>query len=225
MASNVFLNGAIGLPAPRQMLAAAGAYYTFTNPTPGTGVLCGTVTAFSATADGLFTISNNNPTQGGRTIQLDKLTLMMSGAAPTATTVMKLAFFNEVGIVAPSAGNVAVVPKNVLASGAATGAVINGFSGGMATIPAAVGTRTLVGNTSIPTSLGVTGDSYVVNFGQDTVGGSILTAVRATAPTTLACNTNPITIAPQNTLIIDWWWIGQATNGPTFEFEGSYIEL
>lgn len=219
------INGQVGIAPSRQFAAASGNYYTFTNPTPGTGVLCGTVTAFSATADGLFTISNNNAV-GGRSIYMDRLTLMMSGTAPTATTVMKFAFFNESGIVAPSAGNVAVTPKNVLPSGPATGAVINGFSSAMCTIPAAVGTRTLVGNASLPTSLGITGDSYTVLFGGDTpTGTAALTAVRATAPAVLTTATNPIIIAPQNTLIIDWWWLTQATNGPTFEFEGGYFEI
>lgn len=220
----VVLNGQVGLLPPRQLLAASGKYFVATNPTPGTGVLAGTVTAFSATADGLFTISNNNPV-GGANIQLDYLALNMSGTAPTATTVMKLAVFAESGIVAPSAGNVAVVPKNVLPNGPATGAVINGFLNAMCTIPAAVGTRTLVTNTSLATSLGITGDTYVFAFGGDpasTVPG--LTAVRATAAARLVAVCSPVTIPPQYTGIIDWWWVGQATNGPTFEFELGYIE-
>src|SRR4051812_46501394 len=106
MPSTVVVNGQVNTVPPRQAMALAGNYYVATNPTAGTGVVFGTVTAFSATADGLFTISNS----GSRVIQLDYLKLMLSGTAPTATTVLKLAVFNEVGIVAPSAGNVAVTP-------------------------------------------------------------------------------------------------------------------
>ena len=213
-------SGQLNLSGWRQALAANGLYYVATNPTPGTGVVCGTVTAFSATADGLFTISNN----GGKTIQLDYLALNMSGTAPTATTVMKMAAFNEVGIVAPSAGNVAIVPKGVLNTGPSSSAVINGFSAAMCTIPAAVGTRTLVGNWSIPTSLGITGDTYTMLFGGDPVPTPGLTAVRATAPANIVAAAPPLSIAPQNTLILDWWWVGQATNGPTFEYTLGYIE-
>lgn len=216
-------SGQLNLAGWRQSLAALGQYYVATTPTPGTGVVCGTVTAFSATADGLITISNNNA-PGGRTIQLDQLVLNMSGTAPTATTVMKMAAFNEVGIVAPSAGNVAVVPKNVLASGPATNAVVNMFSAAMCTIPAAVGTRTLVGNWSIPTSLGITGDTYTMLFGGDPTAATPLTAVRATAAANIVTAAPPITIAPQNTCILDWWWLTQATNGPTFEVLLGYIE-
>jgi hypothetical protein len=219
------LNGQVGLLNPRQMLAGAGKYFVATNPTPGTGVLFGTVTAFSATADGLFTISNNNPTGSDVNIYLDYLTLNMSGTAPTATTVLKMAVFNEVGIVAPSAGNVAITPRNVKVGGANSNAVINGFSSAAMTIPAAVGSRTLVSNISIPTSLGITGDSYVVQFGGDPSATAPLTAVRATAASRIVVAASPVTIAPQTTAIIDAWWLTQATNGPTFEFEIGYAEL
>lgn len=220
----VVVNGQVGLLSPRQGLAAAGKYFVATNPTPGTGVLFGTVTAFSATADGLFTISNNNPV-GGPVIYLDMLTLNMSGTAPTATTVAKLAVFNETGIVAPSAGNVAITPRNVLIGGAPSNAVINGFSSAAMTIPAAVGTRTLVANISIPTSLGITGDSYIVQFGGDAASNAGLTAVRATAAARIVVHAPPVSIAPQTTSILDFWWLTQATNGPTFEFELGYSEL
>lgn len=216
-------SGQLNLAGWRQSLAALGQYYVATNPTPGTGVVCGTVTAASATADGLFTISNNNP-PGGRTIQLDQLVLNMSGTAPTATTVMKMDAFVEIGIVAPSAGNVAVVPKNLLVTGPATGAVVNAFSAAMCTIPAAVGTRTLVDNWSIPTSLGITGDSYTMLFGGDPQAATPLTAVRATAPANIVTAVKPVTIPPQTTCILNWWWLTQATNGPTFEFSLGYIE-
>lgn len=206
----------------RQALAAAGQYYIAATPTPGTGVLAGTVVAFSATADGLFTISNNNPV-GGKIIQLDYLKLALS-SPPTATTVMKMAAFNETGIVAPSAGNVAVVGRNTLNTGPATGAVINAFVSAMATIPAAVGTRTLTGNWSLATSLGITGDEYTVVFGGDPVATTSTTAVRATAAANLVAVAPPITIAPQNTCILDWWWVGQATNGPTFEYSLTWAE-
>jgi hypothetical protein len=206
-------------------LAGLGSYYVATNPTPGTGVLAGTVTAFSATADGLFTISNTNPIIGGRTIQLDALSLHMSGTAPTATTCQKVAVYMESGIVAPSGGNVAVTPRAVNPASITSGAVINGFSSAMCTIPAAVGSRTLVANTSLPTSLGITGDSYIYAFGADpAIANTALTAVRATSPARLVTTLAPVTIPPQYTAIIDWWWIGQATNGPTFDYEIGYFE-
>ncbi len=221
----IVINGTV--TPSRQDYAAAGKYFTASNPTPGTAIQCGTVTAFSATADGLFTLSNGNA-PGGASIRLDYLTLNMTGTAPTATTVMKMAFFNETGIVAPSGGNSAVVPRNVLSGGAASAGSLNVFVNAMCTIPAAAAgaVRTLLGNVSIPTNLGITGDTYVVTFGGDPMaGGGNQTAVRVAATAArFACSTVPIIIPPQNTLIADWWWIGQATSGPLFEYEIGYIE-
>lgn len=208
----------------RQALAAAGQAFVFTNPTPGTGIVCGTVTAASATADGLFTISNGNG-PGGRSIYLDLLTLNMSGTAPTATTVMKMDAFLESGIVAPSAGNVAVTPKALNpTAGTSTAATVNSFSAAMATIPAAVGTRSLVGNWSVPTSLGITGDSYTMWFGGDPVIVNSTTAVRATAAAHLVTACPALVVPPQYSLILNWWWLTQATNGPTFEYQCTYFE-
>src|SRR2546423_4079786 len=106
----VVINGTVS--PSWQDYAAAGKAFIASNPTPGTGVLCGTVTAFSATADGLFTLSNGNAA-GGASIRMNSLVLGMT-LPPTATTVMKMAFYVEQGIVAPSAGNSAVVPRNAL---------------------------------------------------------------------------------------------------------------
>lgn len=220
-------NGSISIAQARQTAAALGKYFVATNPTPGTGVTTGTVTAFSATADGLFTVYNGNPAsaQNPVNIQLDYIALHLSGTAPTATTVMKMATYVESVKVTPTAGNVVVAAQPLLPNGGATQAIINGFTGSaMMTIPAAVGTRTLVGNTSLPTSLGITGDSYVFYFGSPIDNGSISTAVRSTAAARLATNTTPVTIPPGFTAIIDWWWLTMATNGATFDYELAYFE-
>ncbi len=208
--------------------AAAGKAYIASNPTPGTAIQCGTVTAFSATADGLFTLSNGAGA-GGPSIRMNALALNMTGTAPTATTQMKMAFYVENGIIAPSGGSSVVVPRNALLGGpssicGATG--LNVFAAGMATIPAAVLTRQLAGNVSIPTNLGITGDSYVVRLdGSQPDNGAFSVVVRATVPSRFVTGTaSPIIIAPQQTLIADWWWVGQATSGPLFEYEISWVE-
>jgi hypothetical protein len=208
----------------RQALVASGNAFVFTNPTPGTGVVCGTVTAASATADGLFTISNGNGA-GGRSIYLDTLSLNMSGTAPTATTVMKMDAFLEAAITAPSAGNVAITPKSLNpTAGQATGATVNAFSAAMCTIPAAVGARSLVANWSIPTGLGITGDTYTMLFGGDPASLSPTTAVRSTTATNIVTACPSLAIPPGYTLILNWWWLTQATNGPTFEYQCTYFE-
>ena len=222
--STAVFNGTVGILPTRQQAAQFGGYFTATNPTPGTGITGGLVTGFSATADGLMTISNG----GGRTIYLDALSLMISGTVPTGTTVQKLAVFLENGVVAPSAGSSVVAAKalNSTAGLPTSSATVNVFVGGMATIPAAVGTRTLIANASLPTSLGVTGDTYVYNFGGDPAQQSgALTAVRATAPARIVTSCNPVVVPPGYTAILDWWWITQAANAPVMEYELGWFEL
>jgi hypothetical protein len=219
----VILNGTVS--PSWQDYAAAGRAFIASNPTPGTAIQCGTVTAFSATADGLFTLSNGNAS-GGASLRMNSLVLNMTGTAPTATTQMKMAFYVEQGIVAPSAGNSAVVPRNALLGGPASAGTLNVFVNAMCTIPAAVGTRQLAGNVSIPTNLGITGDTYVVKLdGTQPDNGAFSVVVRATVPSRFSAGTAaPIIIAPQQTLIADWWWVGQATSGPLFEYEISWAE-
>lgn len=221
----VTVNGQIGLVGQRQMLANAGRYFVCTNPTPGTGVLYGTSAAYSATANGMFSISNNNA-PGGPNIYLDYLSLLLT-LPPTATTQMRFEVVMETGIRALSAGNLARTPVNVNpASGITSLAVINSFSGASGTVPAASGTRSLVSVCAIETNLGITGDNYILDFGGEPVGGSGGgTAIRAAQQARIVGTTTPVTIAPQNTAFIQMWWLTQATNGPTFEFELGYSEV
>lgn len=227
MANAIVVNGQVGLLTSRQQLAAAGKYFVVTNPTPGTAIAYAQKTGFSATANGLFTISNNNAS-GGANVQLDYLSLIMTGTAPTGTTVQRIECYNETGIVALGTAAAARTPVNVNAAFTnSTGAIVTSFNAGAGTVPAAVGTRRLVSVMNIPTSLGVTGDTYVYQFGPEELpgGSGQLTAVRATAPARLVTHGPPITIAPQNTLIMNLWWLTAAANDPNFEFELAYIEI
>lgn len=218
-------NGSVGALPPRQILAGLGNYFVCTNPTPGTGVLYGTSAAYSATANGMFSISNNAPS-GGKNIYLDYLSLFLT-VPPTATTQLRFEVVQETGIRALSAGNLARTPVNVNpASGVTTVAVVNSFSAASGTVPAAVGTRSLVTIASIETNLGITGDNYVLEFGGDPVGGQGGgTAVRSTMQGRIVGSAAPVVIAPQNSAFIQCWWLTQATNGPTFEFELAWAEV
>jgi len=224
--SAVVLNGQVGLLSSRDILAGAGKYFVVTNPTPGTAVVAATVTAFSATANGFLLVQNTNPI-GGANIYFDYLSLILTGTAPTATTVLRAEVFNETGIVTGT-GNVATrTPVNLNTGGSqSTGAVVQSFAAGQITIPAAVGSRRLQSVTNIPTSLGITGDNYVFAFGTDgnPAGSGQLTAVRATAPARIVTECAPVMVAPQTTSWINLWWLTQATNAASWEFEFGYIE-
>ena len=97
----------------------------------------------------------------------------------------------------------------------------------MARPPAAVGTRRIVSVCALSTNLGITGDNYVLYFGSGAVGqvGGGGTAVRSAMQARIVGHTVPVVIPPQNSVFIQMWWLTQATNGPTFEFELTYAEV
>lgn len=222
----IVLNGNIALQPSRQALAAQGKYFVATNPTEGTGIQYALVTAASATANGLFSISNSNAV-GGATIYLDELKLLMLGTAPATTTSMHFGFYSETGTLVLGTAAAGRTPVNVNSGFSnATGAVVTSYAAGAGTVPAAVGVRRFLGSAYISTSLGITGDEYVVNFGGDSLaGGDHPAAVRATAATRLVTSGPPISIAPGNSAYINMFWLTATTTAPTFEFSLGYAEL
>lgn len=225
--SAVVLNGRVGFPSSRQMMAAAGKTFRVGNPTPGTAIAYANKTSFSATANGLWSISNNNPS-GGANILLDRLTLIQTATAPTGTLIMRGEVYTETGIVAIGTAAAALTPVNMNPAFAnTTGAIATFFATGAGTVPAAVGTRRLVTLGSIATGVHVQYDSFTFEFGADgsRVGKVGLTAARATDPADLVTSMAPVVIAPQTSAYMNLWWITSAANVPSFEFELIYNEL
>lgn len=208
------------------MLAANGGYFSVTNPTPGTAIVWATLTAFSATANGLFVIAN----QGSKNIYLDYLYLRQTATAPTGTLSLNIDVWNETGIVTGT-GNVASRTPVGVNTGVSqvTGAVVQSFAAGAITIPAAAAgaTRRLQAIASIPSGVTVAHDSFRFDFGADGPGMAKvgLTAARATDPAALNASAPPIIVAPNTTSWINAWWPTQAVNVPSLEFDLTYFEL
>jgi hypothetical protein len=222
----VFLNGQIGLPSSRQMLAQAGKFFTVTNPTIGTPVVGATITAWSATANGMFVVANNAPS-GGPSIFLDSLFLRLRSTAPTGTLTMQWECYNETGIVAGTTAVTTRTPVQVNTGLAQTTvATVQAFAAGAITIPAAVGTRRLQDMCTLTTGLGIDGDTYELQFGQDGIAGSKNggAAVRATDTAHIVGGMGPIVIAPQTTSWLNMWWLTQAANVPSWEYCLRYFE-
>lgn len=223
----IVLNGQVGLTQSRQQLAAAGKYFIVTNPTPGTAVAYANQTSFSATANGLLSISNGN-VAGGPSLYLDRLSLTQTATVPTGTLVLRFEVYSETGIVALSAGNLARTPVNVNSAFASTtGATVNTFSAAAGTVPSAVGTRRLLDVVALQTGVTVIHDTFVLDFGGDSVasGTAGLTAARATAAARMVAQTVPLVIPPGNSAWLNMWWVTSATNVPSFEFSLGYCEL
>lgn len=225
--SSVVVNGQIGLPSNRQMMASAGAYFICTNPTPGTAIAFANNTAFSATANGLFAFANTNPV-GGKSCYLDRIRLLQTATAPTGGLVTRYEVISETGIVALT-GNVATrTPVNVNTGVSnATGITVQSFAAGAATVPAAVGTRRTIFPGSLASGVDVAQTSWTIEFGADgsAVGTTALTAARATGPADLVSYAPPVVIAPNTTVWINLWGITPAANTPSYEFACFYAEL
>lgn len=211
------------------MLAASGKYFNVTNPTPGTAIAYANQTTFSATANGLFMVSNNNPVNGAN-IQIDSLTLFQTATAPATTLAARFEVYNETGIVAMT-GNVATRTPVQLNTGSGfvqtTGAVVQSFAAGAGTVPAAVGTRRLIDIINLNIGVSVIHDTWVLDFGADgpTPGTAGLTAARATDSARITAMAAPVIIAPQTTAWINAWTLTGTTNAPSYEFSLKYIEL
>lgn len=210
-------------------MAVAGKYFLVTNPTIGTPVVGATITAWSATANGMVVVSNGNAA-GGANIIFDRLTLRMRSTAPTGTLTQQWEAYNETGIVAGTGNVTTRTPVQVLTgqgSTQTTGATVQMFAAGAITIPAAAGTRRQVGSATLATGVAVDGDTYEIQFGSDGLighknGGA---AARATDTAHIITSMDPIVVAPQTTTWLNMWWLTQAANVPSWEYAFSYYEL
>lgn len=225
-ATALVLNGSISLLKPRAALVAAGKAFTVTNPTPGTAIAYANQTAYSATANGLFSISNNNSLASGVNIILDTLTLVQTATAPATMLVSRFEVLGESGVVALTGSAAARTPVNLLGSASSsTGAVVTSFAAGAGTVAAAVGTRRLLGVIALNTGVSVIHDQWVLDFGADALGTPPLTAARATANACIVGAAPQIVIAPGYSVWINAWTLSGTTNVPSYEFALNYFEM
>lgn len=224
----IVVNGVIQNLSARQQAALAGQYFTITNPTIGTPVVGATITAWSATANGMFLFQNTN-SSGGKSLVLDFVQMRMRSTAPTGTLTQQWEAYNETGLVTGTGNVTSRTPIQVnTALPQTTGAVVQAFAAGCITIPAAAGTRRLQGTGTVSTGVGIDGDTYTLVFGADGIpsnsrGGA---AVRATDTGLIVGSfPSPIIVAPQTTTWLNMWWLTQAANVPSWEYSAGFYEL
>lgn len=225
MGNVISLNGQIGLPSSRQMLAAAGYSFNSTNPTPGTAIAYALKTAYSATANGLFSISN--PAGSGVNVQLDRLKLIQTATAATGCLNTRFEIFAESGVVALTSAALAVTPVNLKPDGNAAKATVTFFSAGAGTVAAAVGTRREIGWGSCQTGASIVYDSLTVEFGTDgpSTGTAQLTGAKATAAADYVTFGPAVTVPPGWSAWMNLWVITQALNAPSYEFSLVHNEV
>lgn len=215
MPSKLVVNGTLNTLSAQQNLAADDDLFVVNCQSPGTAIAYAVLTAFSATANGLFVISNSEAV-GGKDIVLHRLDLFQTATAPVGTT-LSFEVYNETGVVT---GTTAVITRTAVNvhGGPALNGVVQAFNAGAITIPAAVGTRTLVGQGWVPTGVNVVKDVITVEFGADAASGAKtgLTAARATDTARLVGQLPAVVIKPQTTSWINMWGCG--TNAPSYEY-------
>ena len=219
------LNGVVGFPTARQMLAAAGYSFNSTNPTPGTAIAYALKAAYSATANGLFSISN--PVGSGVNVQLDRLKLIQTATAAANNLVSRYEIYAESGVVALTSAALAVTPVNLNPASGAAKATVTFFSAGAGTVAAAVGTRRLIGLGSCTTGPAIIHDSLTVEFGADgsAVGTANLTAAKAVAASDFVTHGPAVTVPPGWSAWMNFWILTQITNTPSYEFSLVHNEV
>ncbi len=228
----IVANGQVGLIGTRGSLAQAGKYFVATNPTPGTAIAYALKTSYSATANGLFSISNGNPAGSGTNLYLDFVEITQTATVPTGCLVMRFECIVEQAVTAltTAVNATALVPVNVNSgSNTASQATFTYFTTGAGTVPTAVASRRTVGIAALPTSVAVANSTYGIQFSSlANVGpesnGAGLTAAAATAPNRLYTSMPACVLGPQTTAFIQMWWITAAANTPSFEFTVGWAE-
>ena len=220
-------NGSVALLSQRQMPAGQGKYFVATNPTPGTAIAYALKTGYSATANGLFSISNGNPS-GGANLYLNRLKLIQTATAPTGTLIMRAEVVTESVVMAITTAAAAITPVNV--NGAfsnSTGATVTFFNAGAGTVPAAAGVRRIVDVASLATGVTVQYDSFSFIFGDDGIAGGKNggAAARATDPADQVVTMAPVVVAPGTSAYMNLWWVTAAANVPSFEWMLEYAEV
>lgn len=228
----IVTNGQVGLLGSRGALAAAGKYFVVTNPTPGTAIAYALKTSYSATANGLFSISNGNPANSGINLYLDFLEITQTATVPTGCLVMRFECIVENAISALTTAVAAATTGVNVNSGSnnTSQATFTYFTTGAGTVPTAVGSRRTVGVAALPTSVAVANSTYGIQFGGvanvgPSSNGAGLTAAAATAPNRLYTAMPAVVLGPQTTAFIQMWWVTAAANTPSFEFQFGYAEV
>ena len=205
------------LESPRYGRASLGQYYRATNPTFGTGIAAGIVTAFVATTPLLII---QNPAASTVKVYLDYIKLMNTVAGATSTQAhMGIALDT---ILRYSSGGSQLTGNNVNTGVANNSQATIQF--GALTAAAASANVRLLGRDIIKTQAApcwVVGDEVFIKAeNMDTPAGATNGAATAIYPA--PCG--PIIIAPGHSFLLYQWNIANATTAPSWEVEIGYWE-
>lgn len=201
--------------------ADQGKYFVATTPTPGSGIISGTVTAFADTTPYLV-VKNNNTVQSGIKLYMDfwRIHATAIGSGGTVRNMTFKVDSSQSVTRYSSGGTTGIVPVNVNADSAnASQAQV---SIGAITATAAGGGR-LIANVMMREVIEVVADTYTFDFGGTSAQSSATLATAAGATTSRVFSLPPVVVGPQEHFLAHFW-AGSMGGGATFENVLGWVE-
>jgi hypothetical protein len=217
--------GQFGFGPKQSRYAAAGTYYTATNPTPGTGVISGVVTSLADTTPYLI-LKNNNAVTSGIKIHLDKLVLDVTVVGTTFSGSRKFAHkvdYSQTTTRYSSGGStITPQPTGRNAAGAVPASNAQIFAGALTA--AAAGDGRLVESGTLCSAIEVVFSTFVFDFGAPLAQPLSGLVDNTTTPMHKYFPAAPIVLGPQEHYLFHVWGASLSV-GITFGFNLGYVEV
>jgi hypothetical protein len=203
---------------PEAMLAAEGAYFRATNPTPGTALTHAITSAWVATTPTLL-IRNTDASSTGKTLYLDYIRLIMT-VIPTSSTGWDVAVILDPNNRYASGGTAIALGGNCNTA-FSTASIASIFW--TPTASAAVAPR-LVSRGRAFSVIPVVGSALMIPFAAQDF--AVSSTMGGTVATHLYVPCGPIALGPgsNHSALIYCWFPANATTGPSFEVEIGWWE-
>lgn len=202
--------------------ADEGRYFMATNPTPGTGIISGAVTALADTTP-LLLVKNNNTVASGIKMYLDVLRLHVTvvGVGHTSPKLTLKTDSSQTAARYTSGGTSIGAGVNTNADSAVASAAQVYFG---AITAAAAGSARLLDTFQLASAIEVVNDTWNVDFGASSMGPKAALADNSTTITHGYFPTAPIVIGPQEHFAAHLWAASMGT-GITLQFSLGWIEV
>jgi hypothetical protein len=212
----------LGFTPKNYQASDQGAYYTFTNPTVGTGIIGGVVTSQADTTP-LLLIQNGNPVGSGINVYMDclKLTVSVVGVGHTIPYV-SLKIDRSTTTTRYTSGGTQITPQASAANSPNPNGKANVYFG--AITAAAAGTGALLASYRIKGAIEVVLDSFTFDFGAPEQQPQNGLADNGATISHGLFNMPPVILGPSQTALLHWWAAANST-GVTWFLNGGYWEI
>lgn len=211
--------GQFGFGVKNHRYSQSGKYFMATNPTPGTGIISGAVTALADTTP-YIVVKNNNTVLSGICIYPDFLRLHVTvvGVGHTSPK-LTVKLDTSQSVTRYTSGGSTITPVSTGGSGLTNAQVFVG-----AITAAAAGNAVIVDTFQLASAIEVVNDTWTVDFGCPTASMKTALADNTTTITHGYFPTAPVCIGPQQHLTIHLWAASMGT-GITLQPSLGYIEV